>query len=87
MDHPKPLDMSPECLEALERLMLAQAQELSYYKTVKEKKSQHVLSLLSKQCSVFYAETLLIAGSPALKDEIDKKWLVIKISLSHFILN
>lgn len=48
MGAPHPVDLNPDCLSLLEKAMLAQAQEVVYLKTNKDKKTPMVLARLAK---------------------------------------
>ena len=69
-------DLFPETLTCLISLMLAQAQEIFYYKAIKDKMRELIISKLAAQCSDFYADALKAIQHESLKD-IQKTWLAL----------
>ena len=61
-------DFFPETLSVLVSLMLAQAQEIIYFKTVKDKISPATISKIAIQCSDHYAEAMRSVQVDSLKD-------------------
>eukprot|EP00775_Hariotina_reticulata_P008073 gene8073-8268_t len=75
VDAPRPVDLSPECLSMMEKLMLAQAQECVYHKAVMDKKSPATLARLAKQAAVMYGEVSAIFNQPALVQHFERSWV------------
>ncbi|CAF0778295.1 unnamed protein product [Brachionus calyciflorus] len=67
-------DLYPETLSLLIQLMLAQAQEVFYLKSVKDKMRDLIISKLAAQCSDHYAEAMKSIQTDSLKD-LQKVWL------------
>lgn len=61
-------DLYPDTLGVLISIMLAQAQEVFYYKAVKDKMKDLTVSKIAAQCSDYYAEAMKAIQSDALKD-------------------
>jgi len=69
-------DLDPETLSALSSVMLAQAQEIFYHKSVKDKMKDSVIAKIAAQCSDNYSSAMSIQNVDALKDAA-KVWLSI----------
>ena len=61
-------DFFPETLTVLISTMLAQAQEIIYFKTVKDKMNPNTISKIAIQCSDHYAEAMRSVQVESLKD-------------------
>ena len=78
--HPPTRDMSKRCCEALEALMLAQAQECFITKALLEAKSKPAtLMKLAQQCAIMYAQitdmiTTVSAASAADEQQLSKNY-------------
>eukprot|EP00873_Tetraselmis_striata_P008261 jgi/Tetstr1/428525/TSEL_001855.t1 len=74
-DTPRPVDISPECITMLEKLMLSQAQEIFYEKAVADGKTSAVVAKLGKQTAILYEEVYRTLTSNAmLAAHFDKSW-------------
>lgn len=69
-------DLYPETLSVLSAIMLAQAQEIFYMKSIKDKMRDFIVSKLAAQCSDYYADAMKAIQNDQLK-EIQKTWLPI----------
>lgn len=69
-------DLYPETLSALSSVMLAQAQEIFYHKSVKDKMKDSVIAKIAAQCSDNYSSAMSIQNVDGLKDAT-KIWLPI----------
>lgn len=69
-------DLYPETLSVLSAVMLAQAQEIFYMKSIKDKMRDFIVSKLAAQCSDYYADAMKAIQNDQLK-EIQKTWLPI----------
>lgn len=67
-------DLYPETLTVLSSIMLAQAQEIFYQKSIKDKMRDLIVSKLAAQCSDYYADAMKSIQSDQLKD-LQKVWL------------
>lgn len=68
-------DLYPETLGLLSAIMLAQAQEVFYLKSIKDKMRDFIVSKLAAQCSDYYADAMkVIQANEQLKD-LQKTWL------------
>lgn len=61
-------DLFPETLTVLISIMLAQAQEIFYLKSIKDKMKESIISKLAAQCSDFYADAMNSVQKDSLKD-------------------
>ncbi|WIA35320.1 hypothetical protein OEZ86_003775 [Tetradesmus obliquus] len=75
VDNPRPVDLSPECLSMMEKLMMAQAQECVYHKAVMDKKSPGTLARLAKQAGNMYGEVSAIFNQPAVVQHFERSWV------------
>eukprot|EP00878_Enallax_costatus_P005711 GHUV01005989.1.p1 GENE.GHUV01005989.1~~GHUV01005989.1.p1 ORF type:complete len:726 (+),score=266.47 GHUV01005989.1:1137-3314(+) len=75
IDNPRPVDLSPECLSMMEKLMLAQAQECVYHKAVMDKKTAGVLARLAKQASNLYGEASAMFNGAVLVQHFERSWV------------
>eukprot|EP00879_Flechtneria_rotunda_P013649 GHRR01014259.1.p1 GENE.GHRR01014259.1~~GHRR01014259.1.p1 ORF type:complete len:727 (+),score=319.48 GHRR01014259.1:344-2524(+) len=75
VDNPRPVDLSPECLSMMEKLMLAQAQECVFHKAVMDKKSPGTLARLAKQAGNMYGEVSAIFNQPAVVQHFERSWV------------
>jgi programmed cell death 6-interacting protein len=73
---PRPVDVSPECAGMLERLCLAQAQELTYEKARLDGKQPAVLARLAAAAGELYGEVGGLLAAPPLASHFDKSWAV-----------
>ena len=69
-------DLFPETLTVLISIMLAQAQEIFFFKAIKDKMKESIISKLAAQCSDFYADAMKSVQHESLKD-LQKAWLPI----------
>lgn len=65
-EQPRPVDISGECCAMLERLMLAQAQEVFYEISSLKKMSASVCARIAKQVSLMYYEVTILPSLLAL---------------------
>ncbi|WIA15140.1 hypothetical protein OEZ85_001828 [Tetradesmus obliquus] len=75
VDNPRPVDLSPECLSMMEKLMMAQAQECVYHKAVMDKKSPGTLARLAKQAGNMYGEVSAIFNQPVVVQHFERSWV------------
>ncbi|KAF8060549.1 BRO1 [Scenedesmus sp. PABB004] len=75
VDSPRPVDLSPECLTVMDKLMLAQAQECVYHKAVMDKKSPGTLARLAKQAAGMYAEVAGALNQPSIMQHFERSWV------------
>lgn len=61
-------DLYPETLGVLSSIMLAQAQEIFYFKSIKDKMRDAIVSKLAAQCSDLYADAMKSIQSDSLKE-------------------
>lgn len=69
-------DLFPETLTVLISIMLAQAQEIFYFKSIKDKMKDSIVCKLAAQTSDFYADAMKSIQHESLKD-LQKIWLPI----------
>ncbi|CAK0747325.1 hypothetical protein CVIRNUC_001757 [Coccomyxa viridis] len=74
VEAPRPVDISPECANMLERLCLAQAQELTFEKFRADGKNPGILARLTRQVSAFYDEVLRCLSVFPLNQHFDRSW-------------
>ena len=67
-------DLYPDTLSLLSCIMLAQAQEIFYLKSIKDKMRELIVSKLAAQCSDYYADAMKSIQNESLKD-LQKTWL------------
>eukprot|EP00882_Tetradesmus_deserticola_P007422 GHRQ01007820.1.p1 GENE.GHRQ01007820.1~~GHRQ01007820.1.p1 ORF type:complete len:451 (+),score=222.51 GHRQ01007820.1:112-1464(+) len=75
IDNPRPVDLSPECLGMMEKLMMAQAQECVYHKAKMDKKSPGTLARLAKQAGNMYSEVSAVFNEPAVVQHFERSWV------------
>lgn len=68
-------DMSPETLEALSMLMLAQAQEIFMFKAIHDNMKDLIVAKLAAQTEEFYSETLKLFQKEIFRAFWDKDWI------------
>ncbi|XP_011505396.1 PREDICTED: programmed cell death 6-interacting protein [Ceratosolen solmsi marchali] len=68
-------DMSPETLEALSVIMIAQAQEIFTHKAVHDKMKDSVIAKLAAQTEEFYSEALKLFQKDIFRTFWDKDWI------------
>ena len=68
-------DMSPETLEALSSLMLAQAQEIFTYKAIHDDMKDSIIAKLAAQTEDLYAETFKLFQKEIFRAFWDKEWV------------
>jgi programmed cell death 6-interacting protein len=68
-------DMSPETLEALSLIMLAQAQEIFTHKAVHDNMKDLVIAKLASQTEEFYSEALKLFQKDIFRTFWDKDWI------------
>lgn len=80
-------DMSPETLNVLSCLMLAQAQEIFSMKAIKDNMKEAIIAKLCSQCEEMYADVLKAMQKDSLKTLWEKDWIplvsVYKISVRN----
>eukprot|EP00192_Tetraselmis_astigmatica_P021564 CAMPEP_0117665820 /NCGR_PEP_ID=MMETSP0804-20121206/10026_1 /TAXON_ID=1074897 /ORGANISM="Tetraselmis astigmatica, Strain CCMP880" /LENGTH=299 /DNA_ID=CAMNT_0005473283 /DNA_START=175 /DNA_END=1071 /DNA_ORIENTATION=+ len=75
VEHPRPIDLTPDCASMLEKLMLAQAQEIIFEKAIADNKSHGVTAKLGKQTAILYEEVFrALSSNGALVPHFDKSW-------------
>uniref|UniRef100_A0A061S6K1 Programmed cell death 6-interacting protein n=1 Tax=Tetraselmis sp. GSL018 TaxID=582737 RepID=A0A061S6K1_9CHLO len=85
VENPKPIDITPECTAMLEKLMLAQAQEIFYEKAIADGKTNAVVAKLGKQVAILYEEVhRAITGNAVLAGHFDKSWSNHTLGKSQF---
>lgn len=70
-------DMTNEFLQAIESLMLAQAQKCFYEKAVADGRPHALIAKLAAECAALYAEAWLKLSTPVLQESIAGEWLAI----------
>lgn len=84
-ENPRPVDISPECVTMLEKLMLSQAQEIFYEKAVADGKTAGVVAKLGKQTAILYDEVFrALTTNPTLAAHFDKSWPSHAIAKSQY---
>ncbi|XP_023247874.1 programmed cell death 6-interacting protein-like isoform X2 [Copidosoma floridanum] len=68
-------DMSPETLEALSQLMLAQAQEIFTYKAVHDNMKDVIVAKLAAQTEELFTDTLKLFQKEIFRAFWDKEWI------------
>lgn len=81
-------DLYPDTLGVLISIMLAQAQEVFYHKSVKDKMKDLTVSKIVAQCSDYYADAMKSIQSDSLKDmqKVFNKTLINLKKLNKFSL-
>eukprot|EP00884_Botryococcus_braunii_P008240 jgi/Botrbrau1/17417/Bobra.0054s0013.1 len=74
VESPRPVDISPECAAMLEKLCLAQAQEVVFQKAKADNKAPGTLARLAQQAGVFYDEIQKELVRAPLNQHFDKSW-------------
>ncbi|KAK9909798.1 hypothetical protein WJX75_007558 [Coccomyxa subellipsoidea] len=74
VESPRPVDVSPEAANMLEKLCLAQAQEVTYEKFRADAKSPGILARLTRQVSVYYDEVARALAVYPLSQHFDRSW-------------
>ncbi|KAJ0968940.1 hypothetical protein J5N97_021817 [Dioscorea zingiberensis] len=69
------VDLSLECLEMLEKLMLAQAQECFFEKVITDGKPHALCSKVSSQVAVYYEQALEALSSPPLNQHFQPTFI------------
>ncbi|XP_078334645.1 programmed cell death 6-interacting protein-like isoform X3 [Crassostrea virginica] len=68
-------DLSPDTLNALSALMVAQAQEAIYRKAAADRMKEAMVAKISHQCSDLYSDAMKLMQLASLKDLWPKDWL------------
>ena len=68
-------DMSPETLEALSLIMLAQAQEIFTYKAIHDNMKDLIIARLAAQTEEFYTDALKLLQKEIFRAFWDKDWI------------
>lgn len=68
-------DMSPETLEALSLIMLAQAQEIFTSKAIHDNMKDLIIAKLAAQTEELYAESLKLFQKEIFRAFWDKEWI------------
>ncbi|KAJ8671182.1 hypothetical protein QAD02_002441 [Eretmocerus hayati] len=79
-------DMSPETLEALSMIMLAQAQEIFTHKAIHDNMKESIVAKLAAQTEEYYSDVLRILQKEIFRAFWDKEWipLVSILRLCHY---
>lgn len=77
------IDTTPDALNLLSQLMLAQAQECFYEKAVKGGMKPSIVSKLAAQVGAFYESSLKLMQADPLKGYVGKKWPPYAEAKSH----
>jgi len=67
-------DLNPDSLELFHLLMLGQAQECMYTKSVLTKMKNDLVARLAAQVAVYYEQTFTLINGESLKDAFDTTW-------------
>merc|ERR1712088_416842 len=68
-------DLSPDCLEALSSLCLAQAQDCVLRKAVRDQKKAGVVAKLAAHAKVLYLQTSLGLGRESVRGMWEREWM------------
>merc|ERR1712130_565126 len=68
-------DLSPDCLEALSSLCLAQAQDCVLRKAVRDQKKAAVVAKLAAHAKVLYLQTNLSMGRESVRGMWEREWM------------
>lgn len=68
-------DLNPETLDALAKLMLAQAQEVIAYKCIRDEMKESMVAKVCAQCEEFYTDALRIMQKDNLKPLWERDWI------------
>ncbi|XP_031784020.1 programmed cell death 6-interacting protein isoform X2 [Nasonia vitripennis] len=68
-------DMSPETLEALSLMMLAQAQEIFTHKAIHDKMKDNIIAKLAAQTEELFSETFKLFQKEIFRAFWDKEWI------------
>ncbi|CAL8461578.1 g1109 [Coccomyxa elongata] len=74
VEAPRPVDVSPEAANMLEKLCLAQAQEVTFEKFRADGKSPSILARLSRQVSMYYDDVASVLPHYPLSQHFDRSW-------------
>ncbi|KAG6448193.1 hypothetical protein O3G_MSEX005360 [Manduca sexta] len=68
-------DLLPETLDALSKLMLAQAQEVIAYKCIRDEMKESMVAKVCAQCEELYTDVLRVVQKDTLKPLWDRDWI------------
>ncbi|KAJ0177559.1 hypothetical protein K1T71_006432 [Dendrolimus kikuchii] len=68
-------DLNPETLDALAKLMLAQAQEVIAYKCIRDEMKESMVAKVCAQCEEFYTDALRMMQKEHLKPLWERDWI------------
>lgn len=75
-------DLYPDTLSLLAAIMLGQAQEIFYYKSLQDKMKDNTISKIASQCYEYYSEASRIITTDNFRDNL-KTWVPILTSKMH----